>query len=65
MTRSLRGGSFGSVSLEPARAGLDHDGAARTSLDKLVGRERFRFAGFPLRICGGRASPIRAVAIFE
>jgi kynurenine formamidase len=30
-----------------------------------VGRGRFRFAGFPLRIRGGTASPIRAVAIFE
>lgn len=35
------------------------------NLDKLVGRGRFRFAGFPLRIRGGTASPIRAVAIFE
>jgi len=36
-----------------------------TNLDKLVGKGRFRFAGFPLRIKGGTASPIRAVAIFE
>ncbi|HEY1781687.1 MAG TPA: cyclase family protein [Roseiarcus sp.] len=35
------------------------------NLDKLVGRGRFRFVGFPLRIRGGSASPIRAVAIFE
>lgn len=35
------------------------------NLDKLVGRGRFRFVGFPLRIRGGTASPIRAVAIFE
>jgi kynurenine formamidase len=35
------------------------------NLDKLLGRGRFRFAGFPLRIKGGTASPIRAVAIFE
>ncbi len=35
------------------------------NLGKLVGRGRFRFAGFPLRIRGGTASPIRAVAIFE
>lgn len=35
------------------------------NLDKLVGRGRFRFIGFPLRIRGGTASPIRAVAIFE
>ncbi|UHD46431.1 cyclase family protein [Aureimonas altamirensis] len=35
------------------------------NLDKLIGRGRFRFAGFPLRIRGGTGSPIRAVAIFE
>jgi kynurenine formamidase len=35
------------------------------NLDRLVGRGRFRFVGFPLRIRGGTASPIRAVAIFE
>ncbi len=35
------------------------------NLDKLVGRGRFRFIGFPLRIRGGTASPIRAVAVFE
>jgi kynurenine formamidase len=35
------------------------------NLDKVVGRGRFRFVGFPLRIRGGTASPIRAVAIFE
>ena len=35
------------------------------NLDKLVGRGRFRFIGFPLRIRGGTASPIRAVALFE
>jgi kynurenine formamidase len=34
------------------------------NLDKLVGKGRFRFAGFPLKIKGGTASPIRAVAIF-
>jgi kynurenine formamidase len=35
------------------------------NLDKLVGRGRFRFIGFPLKIRGGTASPIRAVAVFE
>ncbi|MBS27382.1 MAG: hypothetical protein CL566_00410 [Alphaproteobacteria bacterium] len=35
------------------------------NLDQLVGKGRFRFAGFPLKIKGGTASPIRAVAIFE
>lgn len=34
------------------------------NLDRLIGRGRFRFIGFPLRIRGGTASPIRAVAVF-
>jgi kynurenine formamidase len=32
------------------------------NLDRLVGKGRFRFIGFPLRIKGGTGSPIRAVA---
>ena len=32
------------------------------NLDKLVGKGRFRFIGFPLKIKGGTGSPIRAVA---
>jgi kynurenine formamidase len=32
------------------------------NLDQLVGQGRFRFIGFPLKIRGGTASPIRAVA---
>jgi kynurenine formamidase len=35
------------------------------NLDKLVGRGRFRFIGFPLRIEGGTGSPIRAVAVLD
>ena len=35
------------------------------NLDQLVGRGRFRFIGFPLKIRGGTASPIRAVAILD
>ena len=35
------------------------------NLDRLVGRGRFRFIGFPLRIRAGTASPIRAVALME
>ncbi len=35
------------------------------NLHLLVGRGRFRFIGFPLRIRGGTGSPVRAVAIFE
>jgi kynurenine formamidase len=35
------------------------------NLDQLVGKGRFRFCGFPLKIKGGTASPIRAVAILD
>src|SRR3981081_2073404 len=35
------------------------------NLDKLVGRGRFRFIGFPLKIRGGTASPIRAGGVLE
>ena len=35
------------------------------NLEQLVGRGRFRFIGFPLKIRGGTGSPVRAVAIFE
>ncbi|MFY0611485.1 MAG: cyclase family protein [Hyphomicrobiaceae bacterium] len=32
------------------------------NMEKLIGRGRFRFIGFPLKIKGGTGSPIRAVA---
>lgn len=35
------------------------------NLEKLVGKGRFRFIGFPLKIKGGTGSPIRAVAWLE
>jgi kynurenine formamidase len=35
------------------------------NLDKLVGKGRFKFIGFPLKIRGGTGSPIRAVAMLE
>jgi len=35
------------------------------NLDKLVGKGRFRFIGFPLKIRGGTGSPIRAVALLD
>ena len=35
------------------------------NLERLVGAGRFRFCGFPLKIKGGTASPIRAVAILD
>jgi kynurenine formamidase len=35
------------------------------NLDRLVGKGRFRFIGFPLKIKGGTGSPIRAVAWLE
>lgn len=35
------------------------------NLHLLIGRERFRFIGLPLKIQGGTGSPVRAVAVFE
>lgn len=35
------------------------------NLDKLVAKGRFKFIGFPLKIKGGTASPIRAVAVID
>ena len=35
------------------------------NLHQLIGRGRFRFIGFPLKIKGGTGSPVIAVAIFE
>ena len=35
------------------------------NLEQLVGKGRFRFCGFPLKIKGGTASPIRVVAILD
>ncbi|MBL7847848.1 MAG: cyclase family protein [Cyclobacteriaceae bacterium] len=35
------------------------------NLHLLVGRGRFRFIGFPLKIRGGTGSPVRAVAVVE
>jgi kynurenine formamidase len=35
------------------------------NLDQLVGKGRFKFIGFPLKIRGGTGSPIRAVAMFD
>ena len=32
------------------------------NLDKLVGKGRFKFIGFPIKIKGGTGAPIRAVA---
>ncbi|ORE92605.1 cyclase family protein [Acuticoccus yangtzensis] len=35
------------------------------NLEAVAGRGRFRFIGLPLKLRGGTASPIRAVALFE
>lgn len=69
---------FGVEAVSPAPEGEDnfkaHLACARrnithieglANLDALVGKGRFRFIGFPLKIRGGTASPIRAVAVFE
>ena len=68
-------GMFGVEAVSPGRPGRNNfevhhvcrdlgfthmEGLA--NLDKLVGKGRFRFIGFPLKIKGGTGSPIRAVA---
>jgi kynurenine formamidase len=35
------------------------------NLDQVVGKGRFTFIGFPLKLRGGSGSPIRAVALFD
>jgi len=35
------------------------------NLQKIVGKGRFRFIGFPLKIRGGTGSPVRAVAVLD
>jgi kynurenine formamidase len=35
------------------------------NLDQVVGKGRFKFIGFPLKIRGGTAGPIRAVAMLD
>jgi len=35
------------------------------NMEKLIGKGRFKFIGFPLKIKGGTGSPIRAVAMLE
>jgi kynurenine formamidase len=70
-------GMFGVEAISPAPEGepnfLAHMACAErgithmeclANLDKLIGRGRFTFIGFPLKIRGGTASPIRAVALF-
>jgi kynurenine formamidase len=34
-------------------------------MEKLIGKKRFKFIGFPLMIRGGTGSPIRAVAMLD
>ena len=47
-----------------AKRGITHM-EGLMNLDKLIGKGRFRFIGFPLKIKGGTGSPIRAVAVIE
>lgn len=35
------------------------------NLEQVVGKGRFTFVGFPLKLRGGSGSPIRAVALFD
>jgi kynurenine formamidase len=68
-------GMFGVEAVSPGRPGRIHFEVHHVcrdmgfthveglmNLDKLVGKGRFRFIGFPLKIRGGTGSPIRAVA---
>tara|TARA_B100000315_G_C14408798_1_gene509996 strand:+ start:211 stop:903 length:693 start_codon:yes stop_codon:yes gene_type:complete len=70
--------SFGVEAVSPGRPGENNFEVHRVcaemgfthmeslmNLEALVGKGRFRFAGFPLKIRGGSGSPIRAVAILE
>jgi len=70
-------GMFGVEAISPAPEGVPNFRAHKAcgergithmeclaNLDKLIGRGRFTFIGFPLKIRGGTASPIRAVAMF-
>ena len=50
------------MATDKLKEGIDGFSAALVNLEKLVGRGRFRFIGFPLKIRGGTGSPIRAVA---
>ena len=41
------------------------DPSGRTPYQAVVGKGRFKFIAFPLRIRGGTASPVRAVAMLK
>ncbi len=73
--RKLGIGMFGVEAVSPGRPGLNNFQVHHvcrdlgfthmeglTNLEKLIGKGRFRFIGFPLKIKGGTGSPIRAVA---
>lgn len=70
--------SFGVEAMSPARPGRNNYIVHQVcrdlgfthmecliNLDQLVGKGRFRFIGFPLKIRGGTGSPIRAVAVLQ
>ena len=70
--------AFGVESFGPGIFGISNDDVHRlcgeldithyenlVNLDKLVGKGRFRFIAFPLKIRGGSGSPVRAVAVLE
>ncbi|MCZ6676355.1 MAG: cyclase family protein [Candidatus Poribacteria bacterium] len=70
--------AFGVESLGPGIPGISNADVHRicgelgythyenlVNLHLLVGKGRFRFIGFPLKIRGGTGSPVRAVAVLE
>lgn len=58
------GGPNFQAHLACAGRGITHIGCL-ANLDRLAGRGRFRFIGFPLKVRGGTASPISAAAAFD
>ena len=70
--------AFGVETMSPGVPGISNKGVHHVcgnmnfthyenmiNLHLLIGKGRFRFIGFPLKIKGGTGSPVRAVAVFE
>lgn len=70
--------AFGVETMSPGVSGVSNKAVHRVcgelgfthyenliNLERLLGRGRFRFIAFPLKIRGGTGSPVRAVAVFE
>jgi len=65
---SMRPGPEGAVNALVHKASLDLDITdieSLCNLEALLGKRQFTFIGLPMKWCGGTASPIRAVAVFD